>query len=263
MSLGSPWMLLSLALVPRPGARVREARATTISARRPPRNRGARADHGVPAWAAVATARPVRAVRVGARPRLRRARPADDELRAPATGRHGDPRLRRVQQHAGRRSRAHPDRRGEGRGHGVRGATAEHDPDRHRGVRRQRPHGAPADRREGGGGRGDPAPLAERRHLARPGPLHLAQHDRRQAPADRRVRTRERRRRGRHRVLRLVGDRPALGRGEHLARPTPCSSPRSRPRRASASMRSGSGHRKGRWWRSTGSASRPRSTRSS
>ena len=110
---------------------------------------------------------------------------------------------------------------GEGRGHGVRGAAAEHDPDRCRGVRRERPDGAPADHRQGGGGRGDPAALGERRHLARPGPLHLAQHDRGKAAADRRVRARERRRRGRHRLLRLVGDRSPLGRGEHLASRSP------------------------------------------
>ena len=103
---------------------------------------------------------------------------------------------------------------------------------------------------------------AGRRHVARPGPLHVAQHDRRQAAADRRVRARERRRRGRHRVLRLVGDRPALRRREHLAARSAAARrgrvvggrPRPRDRDRDAARE--------RWSRSTASASRRRSTRS-
>ena len=165
---------------------------------------------------AVAAARPVRALRGRARRRLRRARPADDESRAAAAGGHRDPRLRRLQQHARRGSRADPAPGREGRGDGVREAPAAHDPHRRGGVRRKRGHRAPADERRGGGGRRDPSPLGGRRHLARSGPLHLAQHDRRKAAADRRVGARERRRRGRHRVLRLVRDRAPLGRREHV-----------------------------------------------
>ena len=69
-----------------------------------------------------------------------RARPADREPRAAAARGHGDPRLRRLEQHARQGPRADPDRRGEGRGPRLRRAAAELDPDRRRGVQRQRRH---------------------------------------------------------------------------------------------------------------------------
>ena len=218
MSLGSPWMLLWLAVVP----------LLVLAYVRLVRRRSRRADR-----LASEGLVPTTASRRGLRwrrhvpfalfasaldPRLHRARPADDEPRAAATRRDGDPRVRRVQQHAGRRSRADPDRR-----------RRRPPPPRSPSGSRARSGSAswrsatsavtvlrPTDR-QGGGGRGHPAPLGGRRHIARSGHLHLAQHDRREAAADRRVRARERRRRGRHRLLRLVGDRPPLGRGEHIA----------------------------------------------
>ena len=51
-----------------------------------------------------------------------------------------------------------------------------------------------AEQREGGRDRRDQAPLGERRHVARPGPLHVAQRDRGEAADDRRVGARQRRR---------------------------------------------------------------------
>ena len=217
MSLGSPWMLLWLAVVPL------LVLAYVRLVRRRSRRASRLASEGLVPTTSSATRAPletprsVRALRVRARSRVCRARPSDDELRPSAAGGDGHPRVRRLEQHAGGRPRADPDRGGEGGRDGVRRAAAEHDPDRGRRVRRQRRDGAPADEGEGGRGCGDPAPRGERRHLARSRPLHLPQHDRRETTADRRVRAGERQRRGRHRVLRLVGDRPALGWREHVA----------------------------------------------
>ena len=108
MSLGSPWMLLSLVLVPLLVLAYVRLVAPAVASCRPARGGGARADRRVEAEPAVAAARPVRALRGGARRGLRRARPADDESRAAAAGGHRDPRLRRLEQHAGRGSRADP-----------------------------------------------------------------------------------------------------------------------------------------------------------
>ena len=144
MSLGSPWMLLCLACVPALvlayvwALRLRAERADRLAS-----------EGLVPTTAArrvrLATPRPVRALRRGARARLLRARAPDREPRAAAAGRHGDPRLRRLEQHARQGSRADPDRGGEGGCHRLRRAAAELDPDRRGGVRRQRRHRAPAD----------------------------------------------------------------------------------------------------------------------
>ena len=118
-----------------------------------------------------------------------------------------------------------------------------------------------AEQCEGGRDRGDQAPLGGRRHLARPGPPHVAQRDRREAAHDRRGGAGARRRRRGHRLLRLVRDRAALRRREHGGASTRWGSPRSHRPPASASTQSESAPKRGRSSRSTGSASRRRSTK--
>ena len=100
------------------------------------------------------------------------------------------------------------------------------------------------------------------RHVARPGHLHLAQRDRRQAADARPERARQRRRRQRrHRLLRLGRHRAAVRRREHVdARPAR-RSPSSRRSPACRSTRSASAARRAPSSRSTASASRRRSTR--
>ena len=93
---------------------------------------------------------PLRPLRRRARAGRLRAGPTDDDDHASRARRHRDPRLRRLEQHARRGSRADPDRGREGGRAGVRRAAAADDPDRRRRVRRQRRHRAPADEREGG-----------------------------------------------------------------------------------------------------------------
>ena len=139
MSLGSPWMLLCLACVPALVLAYTVGAPAARRARRPARDRRARADGGEPACP-LATPHPLRALRGGACARLLRARPPDREPRVAGARGHGDPRLRRLEQHARQGSRADTDRRGEGGGHRVRRAAAEDDPDRRRGVRRRRRH---------------------------------------------------------------------------------------------------------------------------
>ena len=146
------------------------------------------------------------------------ARPTDRERGGAGARGHRDPRLRRLEQHARQGSEADADRGGEGRCPRLRG----------RGSRGTIKIGVvafgdsavtvlAAEQRQGGGARGDQPAVDQRRHIARPGPLHVAERDRWQAAEDRRVGARERRRHGEHRLLRLVGDRPALRRREHVA----------------------------------------------
>ena len=81
MSLGSPWMLLALVLVPCLVARVLVDAAPARRARSPARVRGLGDRHRQPARA-LAAARPLRALRDRARPRRLRARATDGEPRA-------------------------------------------------------------------------------------------------------------------------------------------------------------------------------------
>ena len=126
MSLGSPWMLLCLALVPVLVLAYVGLRATAVAERADrARGRRARADLGVPARSPLAAARPVRAVRGRARRSSASGSPARPmSFALPQRRGHGDPRLRRVEQHAGRRPRADADGGGEGGGHGLRRASS-------------------------------------------------------------------------------------------------------------------------------------------
>ena len=111
MSFGSPWMLLALVVVPAWSSRTAWRSAGGPGARPGSRPR-ARADDAGAArrWRrhvpfALFAAALVLVCFALARP--------TDEPRAAAAGSHGDPRLRRVEQHARQGSRADPDRGGE------------------------------------------------------------------------------------------------------------------------------------------------------
>ena len=99
-------------------------------------------------------------------------RPPGDERRAAAPGGHGDPRLRRVEQHAGRGSGADPDGRGQVGGARLRRAPARLDRDRRRRLQRRRAGHPAADHRQGRrAGRHRP-PHPAGRHVAGAGHLH-------------------------------------------------------------------------------------------
>ena len=171
MSLGSPWMLVALVLVPCLVVAywwMLRRRAERAAGSRP----RASSRLGVSAFAGAGTS--VRALRARSRADWLRARPSHGEPRGAGSGRHGDPRLGRVEQHARRGHRAHAARRREEGRTRVRRAAAADDPHRRRGVRRQRPDRGAADRREGGRRGGDRAAHDRRRDLTRPGSLRLA-----------------------------------------------------------------------------------------
>ena len=162
MTLGSPWMLslvvLPLLIVAYVGiVRRRSRRADRLASEglcRPPR----------PGAASAAATCPVRAVRVGDRPRLRRlARPT---MSFALPQREGTVILAFDVSNSMRADDLEPTRIQAAKAAAT--AFAERqpdDPDRGRRVQRQRGHGPPADRRDGGGRRGYPAPLAGRTSL--------------------------------------------------------------------------------------------------
>ena len=217
MSLGSPWMLLCLAVVP----------LLVLAYVRLVRRRSRRADRlaseglvpttVVRAWAPLATPRSVRAVRVGARPRLRRARRPTMSFALPQ--REGTVILAFDVSNSMRADDLEPTRIEAAKAAAT--AFAERQPSTIRigvvafgdsAVTVLRPTNVKEE------------VVAAIRRLSVSGGTSLGQGlftslstIAGEAAADRRVRAGERRRRGRHRVLRLVGDRPALGRGEHVA----------------------------------------------
>ena len=188
MSLGSPWMLLCLACRPRPGARVRVGAPAARRAGRPARVRRARADDAGAACP-LAAPHPLRALRGGARARLLRARAPDREPRRCRSG-EGTVILAFDVSNSMRAKDLEPTRIDAAKA----AATAF--------VERQ-----PSSIRIGVVAFGDGAVTVlqptnvkadviaaikrlsvERRNVARPGPLHVAQRDRREAADDRRSR---------------------------------------------------------------------------
>ena len=156
-------------------------------------------------------------------------------------------------------TRAESDRGGEKGGHRVRRAAAEHDQDRRRGVRRRRRHHASAEQCEGGRARGDQAPLGGRGTSLGQG-LHTSLG----AIAGSRSRSTRRR----------WSATTAPWTSASSARPRSCCSPTARTRRSSTAEarrgrvdgrrphpRSRSRYQRGQSSRSTGSASRQRSTK--
>ena len=189
------------------------------------------------------------------------ARPARDELDHAATRRHGDPRVRRVEQHGCRRPRTHAHRSSQGRGP-RRSSSSSHRPIRSaswlsataQSSCRNRPTTqadviAAIDRLSVEGGTSLGQGLFAALSAIAGKPLD-----------DRRGRARQRPRRGRHRILRVVDDRVVVRRREQRpARPARRCRDRVGRRRA-AFTPSASAPSRARWSTSADSTWPPRST---
>ena len=185
--------------------------------------------------------------RAGALPRRRRpaaglAGAPDRRRRAPPPRGHGDPGVRRLQQHACDRPEAVAHGGREAGRERLRPQAAVDDPDRRRRLQRQRVRHPAADQRAGRRPRRHRPHPAAGRHVAERGDARLAQRHRREADRARPAhagrgrrpgRTRAGRTGPRHRLLRLRRDRPALRRrGHHAGGPDDRRRPGRRRRRA-------------------------------